>query len=178
MDLNGLPAELEQFIQQEIAEGKYQSAEEVVSAALRLLQEHELQGHNGQQSANGHGDTPSRSAEEVVRAIHDALATGHHALARELARDGAQMFPDHDELQKFGHILAPPTAGEPTATTAETRAARKANHAWLKSHWQAYRGQWIALRAGHLLHASPSMDDLIAEVGEVRDQDILLTKIA
>jgi hypothetical protein len=34
MDLNGLSADLEQFVQQEIAEGKYQSAEEVVSAAF------------------------------------------------------------------------------------------------------------------------------------------------
>jgi putative addiction module CopG family antidote len=178
MDLNGLPAELEQFVQQEIAEGKYQSTEEVVNAALRLLQEHESQGHHGQQPANGHGVASLRSADEVVQAIHDALATGHYVLARELAMDGAKTYPDHHELQKFGHILAPPTVGELTPTTAETRAARKANHAWLKSHWQACRGQWIALRAGELLHASPSMDDLITEVGAVRGPDLLLTKIA
>ena len=178
MDLNGLPAELEQFVQQEIAGGKYQSTEEVVSAALRLLQEHERQGHPGQQSANGHGVTSPRSADEVVQAIYDALAKGHHALARELAMDGAKTYPDHHDLQTFGHILAPPTVGDPIPTTAETRAARKANHAWLKSHWQAYRGQWIALRAGELLHASLSMDDLITEVGAVRGPDLLLTKIA
>ena len=178
MNLNGLPAELEQFVQQEIAEGRYQSAEEVVSAALRLLQEHEVPDQHDQPSAKGHGITPPCSADEVVQSIRDALATGHHAAARELAIEGAQTHPDHDELQKFGHILAPPTVGKPISATAETRAARKANHAWLKSHWLAYRGQWIALRAGQLLHASPSMDDLIAAVGEVRGQDILLTKIA
>jgi putative addiction module CopG family antidote len=44
MDLNGLPTELEQFVQQEIAKGKYQSAEEIVSTALRLLQAQETQG--------------------------------------------------------------------------------------------------------------------------------------
>ena len=177
MDLNGLPAELEQFVQQEIAGGKYQSTEEVVSAALRLLQEYESQGYHAQ-PANGYGLTSLRSADEVVQAIHDALATGHHALARELAMDGAKTYPDHHDLQKFGHILAPPTVGDLIPTTAETRAARKANHAWLKSHWQAYRGQWIALRAGELLHASPSMADLITEVGDVRGPDLLLTKIA
>jgi len=37
MDLKGLPSELEQFVEQEISEGTYQSAEEVVSTALRLL---------------------------------------------------------------------------------------------------------------------------------------------
>ncbi len=178
MDLNGLPTELEKFVQQEIAEGKYQSPEEVVSAALQLLRKHGAEGGNGQQPANGHHDTPPRSAEEVSQAICDALATGRHVLARKLAMDGAQTYPDHAELQKFGHILAPPTVDKPTPTTEEMRAARKANHAWLKSHWPEHRGHWIALRDGQLLHASPSMDELISAVGEVRDQDILLTKIA
>ena len=42
---------------------------------------------------------------------------------------------------------------------------------------EAYRGSWIALRAGQLLYASPSFDDVIAHVGEVRGRGVLLTKI-
>jgi putative addiction module CopG family antidote len=178
MDLNGLPVDLEQFIQQEIAEGKYRSAEEVVSAALRLLKDHKAQSDNGQQSSDDYADATPRSAEDILRAISQALATGEHGLARQLAMDGAKQYPNHDKLQKYGHILAPPTVGKPIPTTLETRAARKANHAWLNAHWQVYRGNWVALRAGQLLHASPSIDDVIAAVGEVRGRDILLTKIA
>ena len=142
MNLNELPRDLEQFVQQEIAQGKYQSAAEVVSAALRLLREHEAQSGHGQPSANGYPDP--RSAEEIVEAIIKALASGHHALARQLAMDGAKQYPDHDKLQKYGRILAPPTVGRPIPTTPESRAALKANNAWLKAHWQEYRGNWIA----------------------------------
>ncbi len=178
MDLNGLPTDLEQFVQRESAKGKFATVEEVVSAALRMFREHVALGDNGQQPANGHHGTLPRSAEEAIQTIRDALATGHPALARQLAMDGAQTYPDHTELQKFDHILAPPTVGEPTPTTEEVRSARKAHHAWIKAHWPEYRGHWIALRAGQLLHASPSIDDLIKTVGQVRGQDILLTKIA
>ena len=54
MALNGLTTEREQFVKQEIAQGKDQSTEEVASAALRLLQDHESQDHNGHCIAHGH----------------------------------------------------------------------------------------------------------------------------
>ena len=41
MKLNGLPAELAEFVQQELQNGKYTSEEEVVCTALRMLQAHE-----------------------------------------------------------------------------------------------------------------------------------------
>jgi Arc/MetJ-type ribon-helix-helix transcriptional regulator len=177
MNLNELPRDLEQFVYQEIVQGKYQSAAEVVSVALCLLREHEAQSGNGQTSANGYPHALPGSAEKIVEALTNALASGHHALARQLAMDGAHQYPDHDELQKYGRILAPPTGGRPIPTTPESRAALKANNVWLKAHWQEYRGNWIALQAGHLLHASPSVDDVVEHVGTVRGRDIFLTKI-
>ena len=81
MDLHGLPTDLEQFVQQEIAEGKYQSTEEVVSAALRLLQAHRAQSGNGRQSSNGYSDHTPRSADDILHAIFQALATGEHGPA-------------------------------------------------------------------------------------------------
>ncbi len=177
MNLNALPRDLAQFVQQATAQGKYQSAEEVISAALRLLREHEVQSGNGRSSVNGYPDALPRSAEEIVAAITKALASGHHACASQLAIDGAQQYPDHDELQKYGRILAPPTVGKPMPTTPKARTALKANNAWLRAHWHEHRGSWIALHAGHLLHASPSFDDVVAHVGDVHGRDILLTKI-
>lgn len=41
MDLNGLPVELEQFIRQELAKGKYESEAELVAKAVGLLRERE-----------------------------------------------------------------------------------------------------------------------------------------
>jgi Arc/MetJ-type ribon-helix-helix transcriptional regulator len=39
MNLSELPADLEEFIQRELAQGKYRSEAELVADALRLLQE-------------------------------------------------------------------------------------------------------------------------------------------
>ncbi|MDH3604114.1 MAG: type II toxin-antitoxin system ParD family antitoxin [Candidatus Tectomicrobia bacterium] len=41
MNLNGLPTDLAEFVQQELQHGNYSSADEIVCAALRLLQEWE-----------------------------------------------------------------------------------------------------------------------------------------
>jgi putative addiction module CopG family antidote len=41
MDLNGLPADLAQFIEQELAKGTYQTQTDLVCEAVRLLRERE-----------------------------------------------------------------------------------------------------------------------------------------
>lgn len=41
MDVNGLPADLAEFVQEELQSGKYTSEDELVCAALRLLRERE-----------------------------------------------------------------------------------------------------------------------------------------
>jgi antitoxin ParD1/3/4 len=41
MDLNGLPSDLAQFVEQELATGKYQTEAELVCEAVRLLRERE-----------------------------------------------------------------------------------------------------------------------------------------
>ncbi len=124
MDLNRLPIELEQFVQQEIAEGKYQSAEEVVSAALRLLQEHESQGYNGHQSVHCHGGTKSHSADDVLQAISHALATGKPGLARKLASEGIispASRPPNDSLLDLPPV---PCKGDVVQTLIEERNDR------------------------------------------------------
>ena len=51
MNLSGLPVDLEEFIQQELAQGTYRSEAELVADAVRLLREHhqrrERRPHNG-----------------------------------------------------------------------------------------------------------------------------------
>ena len=41
MDLNGLPADVAQFVDDTLASGKYPSAEDLVTAALQALQQQE-----------------------------------------------------------------------------------------------------------------------------------------
>jgi Arc/MetJ-type ribon-helix-helix transcriptional regulator len=176
MDLKELPAELAHFVEHALASGAYQSAEELVVEAVRVLKERETRQDVLQQRQGGCLDTPPQTPEEYVRAIVYALETGDPVRARALAQEGAEHYPQHAELHTYARVLAPPTATAIPSTPA-SRAAVKANNAWLKAHGEAYRGSWIALRAGQLLHASPSFDDVIAHVGDVRGRGILLTKI-
>jgi putative addiction module CopG family antidote len=184
MDLNDLPGDLAQFVQQEVAEGRFASVEEVVSAALRLFQEHEARGGNGSVTSMA-GEKPEpqaspdnleRTPEEMIRAIQQAFEADDPQQAEQLAQEGAHRYPEHEELQKYARVLAPPTV-KMAPSTADSRAAAKADHEWLNTHWEAYRGNWIALQAGELLHAAPSFKDLIAHVGDVRGRNILVTKL-
>ena len=173
MDLKELPAELAHFVQQALARGTYQSEEELMAEAVRVLKE---RGSAVQQPHGGLLDTPPQTPDAYVHAIAQAPDTGDPVRARTLALAGAEHYPQHAELHTCAHVLAPPTATVVPATPA-SRAAVKANNAWLTAHREAYRGCWIALRAGQLLHASPSLEDVVTHVGDVRGRGILLTKI-
>jgi Arc/MetJ-type ribon-helix-helix transcriptional regulator len=176
MERRELPAELAHFVQPALASGTFQSEEDLLVEAVRLLKERVSRREALQQRNGGTIDTPPQTPDEYVLAIAQALATGDPVRARALAMEGAEHYPQHAELHTCAHVLAPPT-GKVVAATPVSRAAVKANNTWLTVHWEAYRGNWIALRAGQLLHASPSLDDVVAHVGDVRGRGILLTKI-
>ena len=173
MDLNGLPTELEQFVKQEIAEGRFASVEEVLSAALRLFQEHKAKGKNGHPVSNA---DPNETPDDMIHAIKRAFEIDAPRLAERLAREGADRYPEHAELQNYARVLAPPTV-RVSPSTPESRAAVKANAKWLKAHRHEYLGNWIALKDGELLHLASTFDDLRAAVGDVRGRGILVTKI-
>jgi len=48
------------------------------------------------------------SAEHFVQAVHWALMAGAFMAARQLSAEGAKKYPEHIELQKLAHLLAPP----------------------------------------------------------------------
>lgn len=174
MHLNGLPADVAQFVHEVLASGKYQSAEELVCEALRVLRERGA--HQGVQPSEdaSHPDTSQPSAEAYVRAIAHALSSGEFGRARQLATAGAERYPAHDELQKWARVLAPPTVRAVPASSA-SRAAVKANNVWMKAHWQDHRGQWVAVRHGQLVYATSSFDELVAHIDD--PHGVLLTKI-
>lgn len=117
-------------------------------------------------------DWQVRPADETARAVDLALKVGAPTLARTLAMEGADRFPDHPELRKMAYVLAPPKA---RIVPGQPDTSWKANRAWLLAHRHEYAGQWIALLDGVLLGADASFDKLVARIGDVRGTGIFLT---
>ena len=172
MDLHGLPGELAKFVAQELQSGHYTSEDELVCVALRLLQKQKSETRNSRQFANGQEALDILSADDVLRAISKALADGEPGIARQLALDGAQQYPDHDELQKYAYVLAPP---EVTRVGRLQTPSIRASRQWLRAHGQDYVGQWIAVRDGQLLYASSSFEELSAHIDEA--ENTLITQV-
>jgi len=107
-----------------------------------------------------------RSAADFITAIHLALATGAHLTARELTTKGVRMYPEHPELQKMAHILAPPKV---KVSKRASGASRRKDFAWLKQHSAQYRGQWVALKDGELVAAAATLPELKAQVASPKD---------
>ena len=171
MDLNGLPADIAQFVDDALASGKYPSAEDLVCKALQVLQQQSDDQDMPPADVPAAG-SPPQSPGDYLQALAHALRTGEFGRARQLAMDGAARYPMHEELQKAARVLAPPTV---TIAPRKHTANIQANRVWLKAHRQDYAGQWIALRDGHLLAAAPSFDEFVARVDETRD--VLMTKL-
>jgi hypothetical protein len=117
-------------------------------------------------------DWRQQTAEAIVRGVHQALAVGAHILARHLAIQGAELYPQDPELRKMAHILAPPqvrrTDLPPDPSLAENRR-------WIHAHADEYRGRWVALHQGTLLAAADSMKELRIQLDTTRG--VLITRI-
>ena len=174
MHLNSLPAELVQFIDDAVASGQYQSTEELVCDALQVLREQVHRRGVPVSPDEAHPASPPQSPDDYLQALAHALRTGEFGRARQVAMEGAERYPAQNELQMCALVLAPPAVRTVPASAA-SRASVKANNAWLKAHWQDYRGQWVALRDGQLVYAASSFDDLVAHIGD--PHGALLTKI-
>jgi len=114
------------------------------------------------------------SAEDFDRAVDLALMAGTFMAARHLSKEGTERFPEHAELQRMAHILAPPIA---RVVKGVHNTTWKADREWLKMHWDDYRGLWVALYNGELLGAEETLDDLVKQVGEINGTGILVTPI-
>ena len=119
-------------------------------------------------------DWDQRDAEDHAQAVKLALQAGAHLIARDLAQQGADRFPDHSELQKLARILTLPTTKSIPGPPDKTWAA---NRAWLQNNREAYRGSWVALKNGELLGVANDFQELKAQVGPIKGSDILVTQI-
>jgi len=96
-------------------------------------------------------------AADFAQAVRLALAAGAHLFARNLAAEGARLYPDHSELQKMARILAPPRI---VRTHVPPDPSVRANAEWLRTHVNEYKGQWVALRDGSMVAFAPTAREL------------------
>ena len=122
--------------------------------------------------AAGQIDWLACPATDLARAVRLALAAGAHLLARNLATQGAGLYPDHLELQNMAHVLAPPRVVRDDLPPVPSL---QADHAWLRTHADEYRGQWVALREGVLLAAAATVREL--ESCLENTDGVLITKV-
>jgi hypothetical protein len=115
----------------------------------------------------------TQPAANFVEAIRLALSVGAHHTAQKLASLGVSRFPKHSELKKMAGILTPPIS---TSTSPADPSVHN-DMDWLKAHWDEYKGQWVALRDGQLLAAADSVEAIEQQVGNVKNTNILITKL-
>jgi hypothetical protein len=94
---------------------------------------------------------------DFARAVRSALTAGAHLLARKLADYGHRLYPNHEELAKMAHILAPPRA---MRANLPPEPSVRANLEWMRAHAVEYQGQWVALKDGVLLATAPTAREL------------------
>jgi hypothetical protein len=104
-----------------------------------------------------------RNAEELHRAIRLCISLEMVRFARELADLGMQLYPEDKMLARIAYVIAPPRViGTRPAKNLDLPASRK----WLNENSSNFKGQWIAVREGKLLGASPVFEALLEQIGQ------------
>ena len=116
----------------------------------------------------------TKTAEEFIKAADVEFERGDWNGAWKVAVEGLKYHPDHAELKKYAHILAPPKV---TSVDRGGHPEVRANREWMKENRARYRGQWVAIKNGQLLATGNSHDEVIAQVGPIKNTGILVTKV-
>jgi len=107
--------------------------------------------------------------EIIERVVRLAFRCGLHYLAQTLACNGAALHPHHLGLQKLARALNPASAQVSPAT--HDRAVR-ADTQWFAEHSIDYYGQWVAVKNGQLISAAPTIQQLEAQIGDLRSATV------
>lgn len=111
--------------------------------------------------------TTYNTPEDFIQAIQKDFSCGGLYIARWLAFRGVEVYPNHELLQKYARILAPPEV-KVSPSSPEKRQRTLADQEWMKKNRLKYRGRWVAVRNGELLADTASVDELIAKVGDLK----------
>lgn len=116
----------------------------------------------------------TKTAEEFIKAADVEFDRGDWNGAWKVAVEGLKYHPDHAELKKYAHILAPPKV---TSVDRGGHPEVRANREWMKENRARYRGQWVAIKNGQFLASGKNLDEIVEQVGEIKNTDILVTPL-
>lgn len=106
---------------------------------------------------------PEDEPRSYVDRIRELVEQERIGAARALVAEAAALGAREEGLEGWQKVLAPAKvlrrlpADEPDRTE---------DIRWLDTHWQEYRGQWVALLGGELLAYAASLKDVLAKLGE------------
>ena len=114
------------------------------------------------------------SPEEYIEAMRTILNSGDFAGAQQLSFKAVEHYPDHAEIKKIARILAPSVV----RVRKEPRDPNVlVNQNWIKQNRMQYRGNWVALKDGKLLAIGKNVDELVEQVGDIKEKRIFVTAI-
>jgi|CXWK01.1.fsa_nt_gi hypothetical protein len=114
-------------------------------------------------------DWLQQAPEIIERVVRLAFQSGLHYLAQTLARNGAALHPDHLGLHKFARALNPASAQVSHGTHDP---AVRADTQWFAKHSAEHYGQWVAVKNGQLISAAPTIQQLEAQIGDLRSATV------
>ena len=111
--------------------------------------------------------TTYNSPEDFINGIKSDFERGGLHIARQLAFRAVELYPEHEQIQYYAHVLAPPKVTV-VPSTPERRQTILADQAWMDKNRLNYIRRWVALRNGELLADAASLDELAAKVGDLK----------
>lgn len=115
-----------------------------------------------------------KTVAEFIKDADSEIERGDWKGAWKIATEGLQYYPEDALLKKYAYVLAP---SKVTTVNAGGHPEVRANREWMQKHRQQYRGHWVALKNGQLLAFGKDHDDVIEQVGDIKNKDILVTPI-
>lgn len=112
--------------------------------------------------------------EELLAAMDRALAGDDFKGAQHLSLQAIAQYPENQDIKKYAYVLAPPKI---TSVKRNPPPDRQANRNWIEQNRTEYRGRWVALKNGQLLADGKNIDDLVSQVGSLKNTGIFVTAI-
>ncbi|MCL1470720.1 hypothetical protein [Argonema antarcticum] len=111
--------------------------------------------------------TTYNSPKDFITAIKSDFERGGLHIARQLAFRAVELYPEHEQIKYYAHVLAPPKVTV-SPSSPERRQSILADREWMDKNRFKYIGRWVALRNGELLADAASLDELAAQVGDLK----------
>ena len=103
-------------------------------------------------------EIPEEAPRSYVERIRELVEQDRVGAARALVAEAVAKGVQEEKLRHWQEVLAP---AKILGTSPADEPDRTDDFHWIKSHWQEYRGQWVALFGGQLLAHGDSLGDVL-----------------